>query len=218
MAQFEIIEDQGVSFVKATLHNETIQAQRGALCYLTGSVNIDARLPGIGDTIKRALAEQTIIWPSFSGTGEVFLESSPGGFELFEINDTSWMLERGAYWASEGSIKLGLHRETVLTSLFSGEGMIALSTKVSGTGKIILKTRGPVEMITLKDERVVADGRYVLARTEGLKYRVRRAARSPIVSLLSGERRLRVFEGTGKLLLSSYPYWRYLLLAGEEAL
>jgi uncharacterized protein (AIM24 family) len=70
----------------------------------------------------------------------------------------------------------------------------------------------------LKDERVVADGRYVLARTEGLKYRVRRAARSPIVSLLSGERRLRVFEGTGKVLLSSYPYWRYLLLAGEEAL
>ena len=218
MAQFDIIEDQGVSFVKATLKDETIQAQRGALCYMRGSVDIDARLPGIGGTIKRVLAEQSIIWPSFTGTGEVFLESSPGGFELFEINDCAWMLERGAYWASEGSIKLSLHRETVLTSLFSGEGIIALSTKVSGSGKIVLRTRGPIEVITLNDERVVADGRYVLARTEGLNYRVRRAAKSPIVSVLSGERRLRVFEGTGKVLLSSYPYWRYLLLAGEEAL
>ena len=218
MAQFDIIEDQGVSFVKATLQDETIHAERGALCYMNGSVDIDARLPSIGGTIKRVLAEQSIIWPSFTGTGEVFLESSPGGFELFEINDTTWLLERGAYWASEGSIRLSLHRETVLTSLFSGEGFIALSTKVSGTGKIILKTRGPIEVITLNDERVVADGRYVLARTEGLRYRVRRAARSPLVSLLSGERRLRVFEGTGKVLLSSYPYWRYLLLAGEEAL
>ena len=68
---------------------------------------------------------------------------------------------------------------------------------------IVLRTRGPIEVITLNEERVVADGRYVLARTEGLKYRVRRAARSPIVSLLSGERRLRVYEGKGKVLLSS---------------
>ncbi len=35
-------------------------------------------------------------------------------------------------------------------------------------------------------------------------------------SLLSGERHLRVFTGTGRLLLSSYPYWRYILLSGEE--
>jgi len=54
------------------------------------------------------------------------------------------------------------------------------------------------------------------SHTKGITYKIKRAAINPITSLLSGERRLRVYEGTGKILLSSYPYWRYLLLAGEE--
>ena len=108
-----------------------------------------------------------------------------------------------------------MFRETIMTSLWSGEGFISLSTRVSGSGKIVLKTRGPVQVISLRNERVAADGKYVLARSEGVSYRVRRAARSPLAAVLSGERRLRVFEGTGQVLLSSYPYWRYLLLVGH---
>jgi len=215
VANFEVIEDQGVSFVKATLNNETICAERGALCYLTGDIRIHAKLPSIGGTIRRLLAEQSLIWPTYSGTGEVYLEASVGGFGVFEMDESSWILERGAYWASEGDVSLSIFRETVMTSLWSGEGIISLSTRVSGSGKIVLKTRGPVQMIDLSNERLVADGKYVLARTEGVSYRVRRAARSPLAAILSGERRLRVFEGTGRVLLSSYPYWRYLLLAGK---
>ena len=217
MATFEVIEDQGVSFVKAMLNNETIQAERGALCYLNGDIRIDAKLPSIGGTVRRLLAEQSLIWPSYSGTGEVYLEASVSGFEIFELDESSWILERGVYWASEGDVALRMFRETVMTSLWSGEGIISLSTRVSGSGKIVLKTRGPVQVINLNNERLVADGKYVLARTENVSYRVRRAARSPLASILSGERRLRVFEGTGRVLLSSYPYWRYLLLAGRGA-
>jgi uncharacterized protein (AIM24 family) len=215
VATFEVIEDQGVSFVKAMLNNETIQAERGALCYLNGDIRIDAKLPSIGGTVRRLLAEQSLIWPSYSGTGEVYLEASVSGFEIFELDESSWILERGVYWASEGDVALRMFRETVMTSLWSGEGIISLSTRVSGSGKIVLKTRGPVQVINLNNERLVADGKYVLARTENVSYRVRRAARSPLASILSGERRLRVFEGTGRVLLSSYPYWRYLLLAGR---
>ena len=214
MADFQVIEDQGVSFVKATLNDETIRVERGALCYLTGDIRIDAKLPSIGGTIRRLLAEQSVIWPAYTGTGEIFLEASVGGFEIFDMDESTWILERGAYWASEGDISLSVFRETVMTSLFSGEGIISLSTKVSGSGKIVLRTRGPVQLIDLNNERLVADGRYVLARTEGVNYRIRRAARSPLASVLSGERRLRVFEGSGRVLLSSYPYWRYVLLAG----
>lgn len=217
MAKFEVIEDQGVSFVKATLDNETIRAERGALCYLNGDVRIDAKLPSIGGTVKRLLAEQSLIWPAYTGTGEVYLEASVGGFEIFEMDESSWILERGAYWASEGDVALSMFRETVWTSLLTGEGIISLSTRVRGSGKIVLKTHGPVQMIKLDNERLVADGKYVLARTDGVSYRIRRAARSPLASVLSGERRLRVFEGSGRVLLSSYPYWRYLLLGGEGA-
>jgi hypothetical protein len=33
MAQFENVEDEGVSFVKIKLQDETVRAESGALCY-----------------------------------------------------------------------------------------------------------------------------------------------------------------------------------------
>lgn len=216
MAQFEIMEDEGVSFVKVTLDDEMIRAERGALNYLRGDIRINARLPPVGGIIKRLLAEESVIRPRYTGTGEVFLESYIGGFHVFDLDETPWILEKGAYWASDGEVELGVYRETVMTSLFSGEGIVALQTRVSGHGKVVLRSRGPVEVVELNDDQLVADGRCVLARTEGVKYRVQRGGQSFITSLLSDERRLRVFTGTGRLLLSSYPYWRYMLLSGED--
>jgi uncharacterized protein (AIM24 family) len=214
MAEFKIIEAQGVSYVSVTLDDEMIRAERGALNYLRGNIRINARFPSLGGIIKRLLAEQTVIRPRYTGTGVVNLEASAGGFYIFDMDDVPWILEKGAYWASDGEVELSVFRETVLTSLLSGEGFVTLQTRVHGQGKVVLKTIGPVEEINLRDERLVADGRYVLARTEGIKYRMRRSARSPITSIMSGERWLRVYEGSGRILLSSYPYWRYLLLIG----
>lgn len=214
MAEFEIIEAQGVSYVSVTLDDEMIRAERGALNYLRGNIRINARFPPLSGIIKRLLAEQTVIRPRYTGTGVVNLEPSAGGFYIFNLDDIPWVLEKGAYWASDGEVELSVFRETVLTSLLSGEGFVALQTRVRGEGKVVLKSRGPVEEIDLHDDRIVVDGPYVLARTEGIKYRMRRSARSPITSIMSGERWLRVYEGSGRILLSSYPYWRYLLLLG----
>jgi uncharacterized protein (AIM24 family) len=130
------------------------------------------------------------------------------------MKGNSWILEPGVYWASEDDVSLKFFREGIMTPLLTGEGLILLRTKVGGSGKIVLKTNGPVEVVELKDQRLVTDGNYVLARTEGISYSVRRSARTFIGSLLTGERRLRVYEGTGRLLLSSYPFWRQLLNKG----
>jgi uncharacterized protein (AIM24 family) len=217
MAEFSITNAEGISYVSILLDDETIRAERGALNYLRGDIRIDARLPPVGGIIKRVLAEQSVIRPRYTGSGEIHLECSVGGFHIFDLDDTPWILEKGAYWASDGEVELSVFRETVLTSLFSGEGFVALQTRVSGQGKVVLKSRGPVQEMQLKNDRMVVDGPYVLARTEGIKHRVRRSARSPITSLLSGERRLRVYEGSGTLLLSAYPYWRFMLLSGSES-
>jgi uncharacterized protein (AIM24 family) len=81
----------------------------------------------------------------------------------------------------------------------------------------VLRANGPIEVIDLRDERLATDGHYVLARTEGITYRVKRSARTLFGSFLMGERRLRLYEGTGRILLSSYPYWRQLLRGGDAA-
>ena len=41
----------------------------------------------------------------------------------------------------------GVHRERIMTSLWAGEGLIYLQTKVRGQGKVVLITRGLVELI-----------------------------------------------------------------------
>jgi uncharacterized protein (AIM24 family) len=103
-------------------------------------------------------------------------------------------------------VQLGLHRERVLTSLWTGEGFVDYQTRVSGSGRVVLNAPGPVEEVTLKDERLMVEGKLVLARTEGLDYRYRRAT-TLIQSMFAGEARMRVYEGSGKALVCWTPYW-----------
>ena len=36
---------------------------------------------------------------------------------LLEVEQDAWILEDGAYWASDGGVELGLHREGMITSV-----------------------------------------------------------------------------------------------------
>lgn len=216
MAHFEVESSEGMNFVKATLDNETIRAERGALCYMTGSISMKAPLPSIGGWITSALADECVFRPTYTGTGTVFLESSFGGFHIFELSGEPWILDRGTYWASEGGVQLGTHREKVLTSLFAGEGFIYLQTKVSGRGKVVLTSQGPVELHTIDGGMIEADGSYVIARTEGISFTMKRATRSILGAWVSGEGSNRVYEGKGRMLVSSVPYWRYRIMQERQ--
>jgi uncharacterized protein (AIM24 family) len=210
MADFKICELEGMRWVQIAICDETVRAEAGALSYLQGDIRITARPPSPLSALKSAISNEALVRPSYSGTGTINLESSLGGYHSFEVAGESWILENGAYWASDGGVQLGLHRERVWTSLWTGEGFIDYQTKLSGRGRVVLNAPGPVEEVTLKDERLMVEGKLVLARTEGLDYRLRRAT-SYIQSLFAGEARLRVYEGTGKALVCWTPYWnRYV--------
>jgi uncharacterized protein (AIM24 family) len=188
-----------------------VRAEAGALSYLQGDIKITARPPSPLSALKSAISNEALVRPSYSGTGTINLESSLGGYHPFEVAGESWILENGAYWASEGGVQLGLYRERVWTSVWTGEGIVDYQTKLSGCGRVVLNAPGPVEEVTLKNERLMVEGKLVLARTEGLDYRLRRAT-TFVQSLFAGEARLRVYEGTGKALVCWTPYWnRYVM-------
>jgi uncharacterized protein (AIM24 family) len=48
---------------------------------------------------------------TYTGTGELFLEPSFGGFHVLEGGGQTWIAESGAYWASEMEITVDVHRE-----------------------------------------------------------------------------------------------------------
>ena len=129
-----------------------------------------------------------------------------------------WILEPGIYWASEGSVKLGLSREPLFASFWAGDGFINWKTTMSGRGQAALNAPGPVELLEINDGELKVQGRLVLGRTDGLRFSSRRAASFPR-NFISGQQRLRVFSGTGKVLVSWTPYWNqfmYERMTGED--
>src|SRR6478609_5383702 len=158
MAEFEIVAEENTHFVRAVLRDETIRAEAGALAYTRGNVSMRAPLPGPRTLITASLSDEAAVRPTFTGTGEVILEASLGGFYSLEIHEKPWILERGAYWASESSVDLSLHREKALTAFWLGAGLIDFQTKVSGHGKVVLSAQGPVEEIDLGDEEIAVEG------------------------------------------------------------
>jgi uncharacterized protein (AIM24 family) len=132
-----------------------------------------------------------------------------GGFHVLEMNEgEDWVAENGAYWASEGSVKLSLVRERLLTAFWAGEGLFWYHTNLHGGGKVVLAAQGPVEEMSLNDERLVVDGAYVIARTAGVKFTIGRPARTRWSTWLAGQSSARIYQGSGRLLMCTTPYWR----------
>jgi uncharacterized protein (AIM24 family) len=206
MAEFEVCELEGMRWVQIRLRDETVRAESGALSHMQGEIKVNVRLPSPLRALQSLMSDEALVRPSYTGTGVINLESSLGGYYPFEVAGESWILESGAYWASEGGVELGLHRERAWTSFWSGEGFIDYQTKVSGYGRVVLNAPGPVEELTLKDERLLVEGKLVLARTESVDY-FRRRVSALVPSLISGEPVMRVYRGTGKALVCWTPYW-----------
>jgi uncharacterized protein (AIM24 family) len=215
MAKFEIHELEGTRYVDIHLNHELVRVEAGAFCYATGDVSIHSRLvPSLGQLFKSLLADESVYRPSYTGTGVITLESSLGGFHVLDLKGESWILERGAYLASEGSVEVGYHRERVLTSIWTGEGLVSMQTKVSGCGQVVVCTCGPVEEINLThNKKVAVEGKYVICRTGDVSFTVRRSTKNFLGRFTSGEKFIRVYEGAGRILLNPAPYWRYRIFS-----
>ena len=213
MANFEVIEREGVRLVKATLNSETIRTESGALYYLRGAISMESKAPGLGGFLKALATGEKIFRPTYTGTGEVYLEPGFGEFHIFDCAGQTWIAENGAYWASEAGVTIDIHREKALTALKSGEGFFDFQTKLSGHGKVVLQAQGPVEVVELRGDRMAVDGNYVLARSGSVNYSAQRATRSLFSAFTSGEGFVRIYEGTGTLLMAPIPYWRQRLFS-----
>jgi uncharacterized protein (AIM24 family) len=214
MATFTIHHQEGTRYVDVHLNHETVRVEAGALCYYAGDIRIHSPLvPALRTLLKTLLAGEAIYRPTYSGTGVVTLESSLGGFHLLELHGESWVLERGTYWASEGTVEVKYFREKLMTGLWAGEGLVYLQTRVSGKGKVVVATRGPTELLTLEEGRSVAvEGPYVIGRTANVRFSLQRPTKNFMGMFTSGEKIVRVYEGPGKVLLNPSPYWRYRIM------
>ena len=219
MAEFTIREVEGMRQVRLDIRDEVVRARRGAMSNMRGEITLTPRLPGTGDIFRAIFTDEARIRPYYSGTGSVLLQPSLGGYHILDVVEGErWLLEPGVYWASEGGVKLGLYREPMFASLWAGDGLLAWKSTLAGRGQVAINAPGPVETVEVSGGALKVQGRLVLGRTDGLKFSSQRSARFPR-NFISGQRRLRVYSGTGKLLVCWTPYWNehlYKRMTGES--
>lgn len=211
MASFEVVEKQGLKMIRATIQNETIRAEAGALHYMIGPVQMDVAAPTAGGLLKAVASGESIIRPTYTGSGQVYFGPPIfGEYTMLDLQGHQWILDRGAYVCSDIGIEVGVWRNKALTGFFGGEGF--WQTLVQGTGKVVIKSGGPLEAINLVNDKLVVDGRFAVARTGNIDFAVQKASKGWLASAASGEGLVNVFQGTGQVLIAPVPnVWHNLV-------
>lgn len=210
--QFVIEKREHLNLLKVELANSSFRYEAGGLHYMLGDLTLEADIPGMGKIFKSVFTREKIVKPVISGSGVVYLEPSYGEFTILDLKDEEWIIDKGAYFASDIDIEVGMFTNTAISGLFSGEKWF--QTAVAGTGKVVITSGGPLETIQLKNETLTVDGSFAVARSSGVELKVKKAAKGIFSSMVSGEGLVNTFTGNGTVLLA--PVSNYLnTLVGE---
>ena len=203
MPQWHIKQKDLLNYVEVYLNNEKVRTESGAMRYYQGPIDMVSKLPSVGGFIKSRLSGEKVIRPEYAGKGKLVLEPSFSHFFELELYDETYVLDRGAYWASDESIKADIKVNKFSTSILSGEGIV--QTAVSGTGSVIVRAPGPVEVIDLMNDRLVVDGSFAVARSASLDFSIQKSTKSLLGTVTSGEVLVNVLQGTGRVYLAPIP-------------
>jgi len=197
---FEVVEKETLKFLKAELSNSAIRYESGGMYYMQGNLEMEANLPSAGGFLKSMVTKEAAVKPVIRGTGTVWFEPTFGNFTIMELKGDEWILDKGAYYASEMGIEIGSFTNKSMSGLFSGEGFF--QTKVNGYGKVIVLSNGPLETIELNNGKLVVDGSIAVARQSTVQLTVAKASKGIFSSMISGEGIVNTFTGTGKVLIA----------------
>ncbi len=197
---FDVVNRERLNMVKVDLENAAFRYEAGAMHYMKGNLELESDIPSVGKIFKSMITKEKIVKPVITGTGTVFLTPSFGEFTILDLQNDEWILDRGAYYASELEVEIGAYTNRAISALFSGEKWF--QTIIAGTGKVIITSAGPLEEVELVNGKLVVDGAFAVARTSGIDLKVTKATRGIFSTIISGEGLVNTFSGTGKILIA----------------
>jgi uncharacterized protein (AIM24 family) len=203
MAEYIIHSKNDVQYVEIELLDETVVVESGLMHYYQGKITMDNPMPGTKKMLKAKMSGEKVFKPLYKGTGKLFLAPSFNDYYALKMNNEAFIIDKGAFCASDSAISVDVSVNKALTGLMSGEGM--LQTLVKGKGTVIMSVPGPVETIQLNNDTLIVDGPFIVARSDSLDFEARQISRSIIQSITSGEGWVNAVSGTGTVLLSPVP-------------
>tara|TARA_Y100001934_G_scaffold242347_1_gene298049 strand:+ start:202 stop:1224 length:1023 start_codon:yes stop_codon:yes gene_type:complete len=190
--------------VRATLREGEVVVEAGCLHYMRGQFEVEASSGGAGKWLKSKMSGESTVKPRYRGTGVIHLEPSFGHFLLIDLNDEEWVVDQGAFYASEGAVDVdAVIQSNISSALFGGEGLF--QTRISGSGWAILSSPVPMDeivVVELNNEKLQVDGSFALARKGRIDFSVEKSGKSLWKSVRGGEGLLQTFQGSGEVWLA----------------
>jgi uncharacterized protein (AIM24 family) len=205
-----IIRQSGIKLkqIRIILDDSSVKLEPSCLSYMKGNIEIKNKsggLLGFGKKIiSSKLTGETAFKPTYSGTGEIFLEPSFGHFALIELEDDEIIVSDDMFYACEEGVEINAAMQKNISSAFLGnEGLY--QTRIEGNGIVALKVPVPeseiFKCILIKDTLKV-DGNFAILRTGNIEFSVEKSSKSIVGTVLSGEGMVNVYRGTGEVWLA----------------
>jgi uncharacterized protein (AIM24 family) len=198
--KFEVVEKETLKFLKVDIENNAVRYESGGMYYMQGNLELEANLPSAGGFLKSMVTRESVVKPVITGSGIVWFEPTLGNYTILELKGEEWILDKGAYFASEMGVEIGSFTNKSISGFFSGEGFF--QTKVSGFGKVVILSKGLLETIELNNGKLVVDGSFAVARQSSVQLIISKANKGIFGSMISGEGIVNTFTGTGKVLIA----------------
>jgi len=204
-----IIRQSGIKLkqIRIILDDSSVKLEPGSLSYMKGNIEIKNKSGGIlgfgKKMISSKLMGESAFKPTYSGTGEIFLEPSFGYFALIELEDDEIIVSENMFYACEEGIEVNATMQKNVSSAFLGsEGLY--QTRIEGNGIVALKVPVPESEIfkcILINDTLKVDGDFAILRTGNIEFSVEKSSKSIVGTVLSGEGMINVYRGTGEVWL-----------------
>lgn len=204
-----IIKDNGIKLkqIRIMLEDSSVILEPEVLSYMKGDIEIRSKTGGVFGLGKKLLTSkltgETVFKPTYSGSGEIFLEPSFGHFALVELEDDEIIVDDGMFFACEEGVEVGVAvQKNISAALLGNEGLC--QTKISGSGIVALEVPVPESEIfkcVLIDDTLKVDGNFAILRTGNIDFSVEKSSKSIVGSATSGEGFVNVYRGSGEVWL-----------------
>ncbi len=189
----------------------------GAMYRMSANVNSEVTIlkrqgkGGIMGAIKRMLARESFFMATYTTTdgqpGEVGLAPTHQGdiISLMNTPQEQWICSGGSFLGGQQGLSLDPSFQG-FKGFFSGEAPFFLN--VVGQGQFLVNGYGRIDVLDVTEGMTVDTG-HLIAFTQGLQYKISKAAKGFISSFLSGEGFVMRFTGTGKIAVQSHDSGRF---------
>lgn len=186
----------------------SVKAEADAMVGMSDTIDIESKMTGGG--FMKALKSSVLGGESFfqatynavRGEGKVLIAPSVVGDIIgLELNQQTMLVQSGSYLASDLSITIDTNFAGA-KGFFSGEGLFLL--KMSGSGTLLLSSFGAIHKIALgAGQKYIVDTGHIVAFDASVTYTVKKAAKSLLTSIASGEGLVSEYTGPGNIYLQT---------------